>query len=268
MSRRRRSGSFRSIGLGLVATATVVAVSLTGSAMASASAPRRLAHNSCRCRAATTRRRSRVRRSSAHTPKNTPETVSFVLTEQNLSQLEASVQQGVTLVPHGEPVRQGIRADHRRTSWRWSSTFRVRHHDAGLRRRRRRGGHRDGGRVRQGALDVQQQQVSVPAQAQSGGRQAIPAQTVHAATSAAVAAEQHRQLRHGHPRPLELLGLREPGAARQHDRVSPADQHERLHQAVGIARRLQHAAELRLELRARPRCTRTPTSDRARRSAS
>ena len=34
------------------------------------------------------------------------------------------------------------------------------------------------------ALDVQQQQVSIPAQAQSGGRQAIPAQTVHAATTA------------------------------------------------------------------------------------
>ena len=85
MSRRRRSSSLRSIGLGLVATATVVGVSLTGSAMASASDTASSHAQLVPVSGGNDPAALPGSRVFGKTPKNTPETVSFVLTEQNLA---------------------------------------------------------------------------------------------------------------------------------------------------------------------------------------
>jgi kumamolisin len=183
MSRRRRSRSFRSIGLGLVATATLVAVSLTGSAMASAGAPASTTAQLVPVSGGNDPAALPGSRVFGHTPKNTPETVSFVLTEQNLAQLEAAVQQGVTsfLTVNQFAKQYGQTTGHILALEQYLQGFGIATQNYSD----------DVDVVANGtagefdkALDVQQQQVSVPAQAQSGGRQAIPAQVVHAPTGA------------------------------------------------------------------------------------
>ncbi len=183
MSRRRRSGSLRSIGLGLVATATVVGVSLTGSAMASASDTASSHAQLVPVSGGNDPAVLQGSRVFGHTPKNTPETVSFVLTEQNLSQLETSVQQGVSsFLTVSEFAKQyGQTTAHILALEQYLQSFGITTQayadDIDV------VANGTAGEFDQ-ALDVQQQQVSIPAQAQSGGRQAIPAQTVHAATTA------------------------------------------------------------------------------------
>ncbi len=183
MRRRRGSGSWRSIGLGLVATATVVGVSLTGSAMASASEPASTHAQLVPVSGGNDPAALPGSRVFGHTPKNTPETVSFVLTEQNLSQLESSVQHGVSafLTVSQFAKQYGQSTAHILALEQYLESFGITAQAYAD----------DIDVVANGtagefdkALDVQQQQVSVPAQAQTGGRQAIPAQVVHAATTA------------------------------------------------------------------------------------
>jgi kumamolisin len=182
MIRRRRSESLRSIGLGLVATATMVAVSLTGSAMASASDPAATHAQLVPVSGVSNPAALPGSKVFGQTPKNTPETVSFVLTEQNQAQLEASVEQGVTsylsvtqfakqygqTTAHILALEQYLQSFGITTQAYTDDVDVVANGTAGEFDK---------------ALDVQQQQVSVPAQAQSGG-QTIPAQVVHAATTA------------------------------------------------------------------------------------
>ncbi len=182
MRRRRRSGSFRSIGLGLVATSTVIAVSLTGSAMAGASQNPSLA-NTPRVHVSGGNDPAAIPGSKVfgNTPKDTPETVSFVLTEQNLAQLEASVQSGVSnylstsqfAKEYGQTPAHIVALEQYLSDYGISTTVYADDVDV----------------VATGtagefdkALSVQQQQVSVPAQPATGGLQSVPAQIVHAAT--------------------------------------------------------------------------------------
>jgi subtilase family serine protease len=183
MSRGRRSGSLRSIGLGLVATATVVGVSLTGSAMASASDTATSHAQLVPVSGGNDPAALPGSRVFGNTPKKTPETVSFVLTEQNLTQLQTSVTHGVTsfltvsqfakqygqTTAHILALEQYLQSFGITTQTYTDDIDVVANGTAGEFDR---------------ALDVQQQQVSIPAQAQPAGRQAIPAQVVHAATAA------------------------------------------------------------------------------------
>ncbi len=167
----------------MVATATVAAVSLTGSGLASAGEPASSHAQLVPVSGGNDPAALPGSRVFGQTPKNTPETVSFVLTEQDLSQLEASVEQGVTsfLTVSQFAKQYGQTTAHILALEQYLQGFGITTQAYSD----------DVDVVANGtagefdkALDVQQQQVSVPAQAQSGGRQAVPAQVVHAATTA------------------------------------------------------------------------------------
>ncbi len=169
----------------MVATATLVAVSLTGSAMASASDPASTHAQLVPVSGGNDPAALPGSRVFGQTPKTTPETVSFVLTEQNLAQLEASVENGVSsyLTVSQFAKQYGQSTAHILALEQYLQGFGITTQSYAD----------DVDVVANGtagdfdrALDVSQQQVSVPTQAQTGGRQAVPAQVVHAAVGPAM----------------------------------------------------------------------------------